>query len=248
MTTTSVRPKAIKSLFNFLKKNQKINRKIQEGFIRESLSPLSVSDRAHLIMHKAFHTQAHPKLDYLIGFFKELSKHGVLENCADLRSFLVTTTGSDDLFQGLSAHKGWGGKTAALFLRNLAIVDESPILRQSLWSDIDVMERNEVWLPVDGVIISIFSQLELVLKKSNLKNFNQINTYLRDELAYKSKDMLIWDDLWFWGFITQKGKKGAVRLYGWNEAKYWGIVHAPKDARSVNNIQKKSLEFLKLLK
>jgi hypothetical protein len=59
--------------------------------------------------------------------------------------------------------------------------------------------------------------------------------------------MLIWDDLWFWGFITQKSQVGKVeRTYESNPAKYWSIFTAPKDYASIQSIEALAKQFVVL--
>ena len=63
--------------------------------------------------------------------------------------------------------------------------------------------------------------------------------------------MLIWDDLWFWGFITQRSapkSHGGGRTVGWNEGKYWSIPHAPRQPDDIAEIMRLSREFLAHLK
>ncbi|RYH75889.1 hypothetical protein EVU94_02745 [Flavobacteriaceae bacterium 144Ye] len=57
--------------------------------------------------------------------------------------------------------------------------------------------------------------------------------------------MEVWDDLWFWGFINQRGS-GLNREFIWNEAKYWALIETAKDKKSINSIRATSLVFLKL--
>ncbi|VWC97569.1 hypothetical protein BLA39750_02323 [Burkholderia lata] len=57
----------------------------------------------------------------------------------------------------------------------------------------------------------------------------------------------MWDDLWFWGFMTQQGVKGGLRRLGWNESKYWAIAHATKEAKPSKDIEKYALRFLTLV-
>ncbi|WP_435524452.1 hypothetical protein [Chryseobacterium indoltheticum] len=38
----------------------------------------------------------------------------------------------------------------------------------------------------------------------------------------KKLDIEVWDDLWFWGFINQKGS--SDRSFEWNEGKILDVV------------------------
>ena len=75
-------------------------------------------------------------------------------------------------------------------------------------------------------------------------NFDNINSVLQQ--SYSSEQMEIWDDLWFWGFITQFGS-GLQREHIWNEQKYWALLETDKDKIVIEKIQSKSLEFLSIL-
>ena len=61
--------------------------------------------------------------------------------------------------------------------------------------------------------------------------FDKINRILSKN--YTGDEIEVWDDLWFWGFITQKGSD-SNRSFEWNEDKYWSLLHTPKDKQSIN--------------
>ena len=74
----------------------------------------------------------------------------------------------------------------------------------------------------------------------------------------KKEDIEIWDDLWFWGFITQQNVKVESKkqnekteskrvIVDFNEGKYWSILETPKDKKTVAKIRIKCLNFLNLL-
>jgi hypothetical protein len=251
MNSSVSRPEVVTALFAFLRHNQGINRDVQEGFVSEALSPATVEERALLLMHRVLQTQTLPNLDHILAFFKSITSGRGLHSCSDFRRCVrdqaLRKSTARDLSVELARCPGWGPKTAALFVRNLALIQRSPNLHGRFWPDIDVMKDDEVWLPVDAVIIAIFSRLSPMIARPELNNFNRINRYLRHELGYSSTEMLVWDDLWFWGFITQRSTKGqTLRAYGWNEAKYWAIPHSPKDAASIKRIQNRAEDFLSL--
>ena len=152
--------------------------------------------------------------------------------------------------EALASWPGWGPKTSALFIRNLAIIESTPDLRKDFWKDVDVVKRNEPELPVDAVILEIFARVGPLVGKK-LGGYRAINRYLRSELGYSTRDMLVWDDLWFWGFITQRSapqSQGGRRTLAWNEGKYWSIPHAPKNPVELGRIEQLSGEFLALLR
>ena len=244
------RPHRIQSLFEFLERNKAINLRIQRGYVAESLAPPKVTDCALLLMQRVLHTQSQPKLDPIAKFLQAAFQSNALSSCRDFRRWLLEETGSESIGDALRHWAGWGPKTAALFVRNLAIIETSPHLRQRFWADVDVLKREELELPVDAVILEIFAHLGPLVRK-DLKSYKAINNYLRDELEYSAKEMLIWDDLWFWGFVTQRSAskaQGGGRTMGWNEGKYWSIPHAPRRQADIAQIMLLSREFVAHLK
>ena len=59
--------------------------------------------------------------------------------------------------------------------------------------------------------------------------------------------MYTFNDLWFQGFITQKGT-GKDKEMGWNEEKYWSLLHAPKDKDNVRKVEIEAKNFIALIK
>jgi len=55
---------------------------------------------------------------------------------------------------------------------------------------------------------------------------------------YSLSEIEIWDDLWFWGFITQKDS-GKNRTFEWNENKYWMIKVSEKNEKIIKKLKKK---------
>lgn len=116
------------------------------------------------------------------------------------------------LYGALERSPGWGGKTAALFVRACILIhrDDSPEgkrlhflsdgARQATYFE----EDERIHLPVDAVIKEVFRFAELPVKSLS---FSKINTYLREQLKCTPEQLLLWDDLWFWGFLTQKVNK-----------------------------------------
>jgi hypothetical protein len=244
------RPQPIQALFEFLDGHKAINLEIQRGYVAEALSPKQVEQRALLLMQHVLNTQSQPKLDPIARFLQAAVASGALGSCRDFRKWLEKRTGKSDMREALESWRGWGPKTSALFVRNLAIIESTPALRKHFWTDVDVLQRNELELPVDAVILEIFARLGPLAGKK-LGGYRAINRYLRSELGYSAREMLVWDDLWFWGFITQRSSpqsQGGGRTLGWNEGKYWSIPHAPKGRVEIKQVQQLSYEFLALLK
>ncbi len=243
------RPEVIHNLLRFLKENQNINRQIQIGFIKEAFSADSVSARALLLLYQIAQTQSQPKLDKLKMFFEKINKHNAL---SDFTAFgnAVNISGRcpKNLSLALSLQDGWGTKTAALFVRALAVIQNTADLSGKFWQDLEVMKHNHIMLPVDKVILCIFQKISPQLGNRHLKSFSSINKYLSVEMKCSQEEMLLLDDLWLWGFITQKSNtEDNERELMWNVAKYWAISHSPKDDVSIEMMEKKSKKFISIL-
>ena len=164
------------------------------------------------------------------------------------------------LFKALNNEKGWGQKTAALFCKTIyhlhcGTYDKS----LKIWEDVPatITNNDKLYLPVDAVILRVFS--ELAIPKIRV-DFDGINNLLQDK--YKADAMEIWDDLWFWGFIsqkvitvedspkteTQKAKTHQERIFKWNEAKYWSLLETDKDPNVINEIKEKVMQFIAIIK
>ena len=255
----TARPKHIEALFEFLKVNHDHNKKIQEDDIKITLdSCQSVERRALLLLHKIVNTQSQPKLHLSAQFFQSVEKaSGCLKKFSAFKAFLRSNgkaNSSMDFFEALNSQHGWGKKTSALFIRNLALIDANPALSNLFWEDIEKLKAEPIRLPVDKVILATFARMFPGENgtKSAFESFVAINKYLRQTREFDNAQMLIWDDLWFWGFITQTSKsKGTpppptVRSHEWNLEKYWSIFTASKDEATVREIRILAEEFLDL--
>lgn len=132
----------------------------------------------------------------------------------------------DRLFQALTVQPGWGPKTAALFVKNVIKVHRGPAAFRFLHGSKDaelLSASDRIYLPVDAVIIRIFQCLG-----SASPTFASINRELND---YKAEQMLSWDDLWYWGFFTQKSNQNA-RSLEWNQDKFWCQIAAPVNSEA----------------
>lgn len=96
-----------------------------------------------------------------------------------------------------------------------------------------------LYLPVDAVIRRISREIP----SAGLGDtFDSINSALR-KAEYRSEDMLVWDDLWFWGFFSQDSSSKS-RTLGWNAGRFWGQLSAPKG--DIEVVRGKFEEFLRL--
>jgi hypothetical protein len=235
------------AIFAFLQKNRMYNKDVQTNFYKGILSPFEdKEDKIIALLHHVANTQSKPNMDKLSVFFQLIhTNRSKLNSYASfLEIFKCVSGGSSSyllLFEKLCNEDGWGNKTAALFCKmvfHLHSGEYNPEFK--IWDDAPNIDDNDTfYLPVDAVIIEIFSRIELG------NNFKKINTFLNKH--YKGKDIEVWDDLWFWGFISQKSN-GATRALAWNEAKYWSQLETNKDETVIKEIKDKVSEFINHIK
>ena len=114
----------------------------------------------------------------------------------------------------------FGKKKAALFLRNLDLVQERPDETEKLFSNYK-MDRLHLRIPVDIVITTVLNSI-LFSNRSPLdpgRDFDKIN-----EFAYMvlGQDFMLIEDLWFWGYFNLKIIKGQEKPnVEFNEDKYF---------------------------
>ena len=146
------------------------------------------------------------------------------------------------LYNGMKNQNGWGEKTSALFVKTIFHLHNKEYPNDlRIWSDAptDLENKDSFYLPVDAVIIAIFKNIQS--KNWNFKNVNKIIAE-----NYKGKDIEVWDDLWFWGFITQIGT-GDDRKMKWNLNKYWTLRESDKSQTMIKEIKNKAEQFLTVL-
>ncbi|WP_045377501.1 hypothetical protein [Vibrio campbellii] len=235
----------LEDIFEFLKANRDFNLRLQEQFFLPVLSvDVSVNPKVINLLYHVANTQSQPKIDPLAEFYQSVYQN--IEKTRTFESFVELLTGKkstlfNDLYQGLRDQKGWGKKTAALFTKVVYQAHNKLSKDCYFWVDTptEITERDEIWLPVDAVIIHIFEQLGM-----HKPSFDKINRLIKQH--YEGNDLEVWDDLWFWGFITQKGT-GNTRKIEWNENKYWSLTHSDKNPLVLRRIKEKSIEFIGLL-
>lgn len=167
------------------------------------------------------------------------------------KSHLIANSTSvwKQLFLNLSVQPSWGDKTAALFVKNVYnIHNRHQKLR--FWPDTPtkLTSSDTIYLPVDKVIIEIFRKLGF-----NSPSFKSINHLLINELKFSASQMILWDDLWFWGFFTQRNnttsndnqKQNSLRSFGWNSDKYWSQIASDKSKEFL--IRDLAMEFLSII-
>lgn len=234
-------------LFNFLIENRSYNKNLQERFYKTVIKPYDdLQEKIVALLYNIANTQSKPKIDNLALFYK--NTYHKIESLNSFESFVKYINPSGDLnykslYEGMKNQPGWGRKTAALFTKTIFHLhnghyDENLLL----WSDAPKILTNtdKLYLPVDSVIISIFKAIEPAIKW----DFDNVNKQLSK--YYSGSDIEVWDDLWFWGFITQIGS-GDNRKFGWNLNKYWSIKDSSKDENIITEIKTKSQRFLALI-
>jgi hypothetical protein len=237
----------LKNIFNFLEQNRRFNIELQKKFYKRIvLSETETENKVVDLLYEVVTNQSKPNIDKIAKFFKF-----ILENTAHLNTFegfvkrvnpKYPKASFKNLFHGMKNQPSWGNKTAALFTKCIfQLHNESFPTEFKIWDDVPrLVKDDKLFLPVDRVITCIFEKLNFL----EHVNFKSINRFLHDE--YSNEQIEIWDDLWFWGFITQKGS-GKDRIYSWNENKYWILKDSDKNPNSIEEIKEKSLCFLEIL-
>ena len=253
---TSVEDAKLKEILQFLKSNRKWNRNYQIACYRKALSNAKDPvDRLKGLLFNSVNSQSQPKLDLLLGFWRKVEAykwHKRPPTVESLTAALATFLDESDkakwqqgsagpwhrLYQVLRLQKGWGKKTAALFVKAaINMHRSSDTSLHFLEFHGPILKRGDrLYLPVDAVIIRIFRRLG---RRS--PTFDSINNEL-EQLS--QNDVLVLDDLWFWGFITQRSN-GDKRKIKWNPAKFWGLQSSPK-ARE-KEIERLAGKFITLL-
>lgn len=243
-------------LFEFLINNRRYNHELQTKSYNNFVTPYNmVEDRIIFILHNIINTQSQPKIGNVSKFNRFIA-----ENRKHLGSFIsfLELLNQDKtifnnyfncnykfklLFDGLKKQDGWGNKTAALFVKTIYHIHNGKYNVPSVWNDVPkiITHEDSFYLPVDSVILHIFDRITAGRKNS----FDSINSLLQKR--YSPQEMEIWDDLWFWGFITQKTLKGGRRELAWNDDKYWALNETDKSFVVINEIKLKACDFINLL-
>ncbi|MCY1661711.1 hypothetical protein [Chryseobacterium sp. SL1] len=235
----------LKAIFKFLKENRQYNKDFQKKYYSSLIKPFKTKEEKLIsILYNIASTQSRPKIDELSDFFKSIHSHSNI--LASFNNFTEKINPNSpknykSLFDGMKKQKGWGDKTAALFTKVIFHLHNKEYANKfSIWDDTpSFLDDDKFFLPVDFVIISIFNKIQ-----EGKWNFKSINTLL--EKHYTGKQIEVWDDLWFWGFITQHGS-GINREFGWNENKYWMMKESNKSENIITEIKSKAKIFLELI-
>lgn len=234
-------------IYCFLEENRQFNHVVQHGFYNSCISPHQTpSQKVKSLLFSILNTQSQPKLDKMMIFWKNLNGKDI----SSFKSFskaIGTNSNNgdpfDSLFKALKKQPAWGDKTAALFIKAIFHVHRGYYKKYSFWKDVPPLSiSDKLRLPVDSVIIHIFKKIS----HRKIKSFAGINALLWKN-GYRGDKIEVWDDLWFWGFITQKGT-GKDRKVCFNESKYWALLHSDKSDKTLFTIRKKADEFKYLIK
>jgi len=238
----------LETIFTFLNANRQFNHAFQERFYKSIIMPFADNrDKVVALLYHIANTQSQPKIDNLAHFFKSIFQGA---NCfSSFTNFIgkinpYSPINFHSLYNGMKNQNGWGKKTAALFTKSIYHLHNGYYSDKiKIWNDVPTIIANDdkFYLPVDSVIIAIFKKLNGSIRW----DFDKINNTLLAK--YNGQHIEVWDDLWFWGFITQNGS-GDERLFNWNENKYWVLKESDKDLMVIQQIRNKSGEFLQTLK
>jgi hypothetical protein len=255
----------LNKLFRFLKENTKWNEGFQNFEYNRNLAGCATAkERLHHLLRGTAGTQSQPKMGSLGPFWRSLDAFEIkgVNTMAALTQYLVAQKAPkkpgaspwDQLYQALKEQPGWGRKTSALFVKNVIRIHRGPA-NLHFWADAELLARapiedDLVYLPVDRVIEELFRSMGMPTP-----NFGNINKLLHTH--FSPEDMLVWDDLWFWGFFTQMVKAddaetGSTDTYlrgrtmEWNDDKYWCQIATPKGKKDIVEIKKLATRFIEL--
>jgi hypothetical protein len=246
--------------FSFLQENTKYNQIIQNRTYRDWLCPCAnVADSLSSLLFSNVTTQPLPKLDHLSHCWKKLHLHrhelGDVTDIGGLASWIskyllekqtvdpgYTVDEFKRLWVVLKNVNGWGEKTAALFIKSLINIHVDPANKDLRFlRHFKISNLVQPYLPVDKVIKHIF---EHHFASRGSLSFTGINKELWARYS-STRDLIVWDELWFWGFITQRSR-ASTRITELNMSKFWAIRHAPGDLE--NEVEDKAHEFIKILR
>lgn len=243
----------LKKLFDFLCENRGYNKILQEKYLHRLFSTdRSKKDILISLCYHATKIASQPSIDKLASLYKTLyNKKPEIKSMKSFISAFKGDNGNTDvtynvLYDTLKMEGVFGKsskKTSAIFVKIIYQLHNLNYCggKYKIWDDVPTKlksKNDRLYLPVDRVITNIFKKMS-----DNNWNFDSINELLYKK--YKSEEIEIWDDLWFWGFITQKGSD--KRDFGWNENKYWSLWETDKKRENIIKIQKKANKFLTLI-
>ncbi|MCB9312501.1 MAG: hypothetical protein H6568_07015 [Lewinellaceae bacterium] len=244
-----VEPAKLREIFEFLKENRKYPLQVHTGAYKQCLNPdYSTQFKAKSLLHHYLNTQSRLNLNKSLKFWTYLERNKSCLNTFDSFSKQVCkgidAPPYERLYLGLKAQEGWGSKTSALFVKAIYHIHYGKLKVGKLWTDVPAFDYkvDKMMVPVDEVIKHIFMKL---LRTRKMPSFARVNNEIKALGIVKNVD--IWDDLWFWGFITQITKNKKRTLTEWNAGKFYSLLHSPKDENTVNDVREKARQFHHLI-
>lgn len=240
---------SLENIFNFLIENRNYNKEFQTRYYTSILTPQNnKADKIITLLYHTASTQSQPKIDNLAEFYKKIyKKTDLLNSFSEFIEVIdpngLQTKNYKGLYNAMKNQDGWGEKTSALFTKCIFHLHNNEYPKDlRIWNDApaDLKNDDTFYLPVDIVITTIFKSIQL--KNWNFKNINKVI-----EKNYQGRDIEVWDDLWFWGFVTQIGT-GVNRKMGWNLNKYWNLRESDKNPKMIAEIKNKAQQFLHILR
>ena len=239
----------LNDIYSFLNENRAYNLPVQIGAYKMAMMPYNTTfDKVYSLLYNTLKTQSQLNMDKSVVFFQTIADpKNSLNSFADFLKTLGASSSTPitykSMFQLLTKQPSWGDKTAALFVKAIYHTHIGYAKELRFWNDAPktLTEVDKLYLPVDAVIKHIFQTLGNPCNNS----FSGINEYIKNEMP--NSNFEVWDDLWFWGFISQKGN-GDKRKMEFNIAKYWNMLDAPKDEETITTTQKLANQFIDLLK
>jgi hypothetical protein len=241
----------IEKLYNFLKENRQYNKQVQEGFIKSciAIKDLSPEQKVLNLLYGVVNTQSQPKMDKIGKFFKNIYENK--SKLATYNGFLEVINSNKvkytNLYELLRLSPGWGKKTAALFVKTIYLIHNDTTYDEYKFWENSLPTNLELKLPVDAVITHIFKEY---FHDNNYKSdFDGINEFFSKKHT-ENDDFIIWDELWFWGFITQQNQinpntnKNERINVDFNENKFLCLPYVEKD---IDKIKEKAKEFLEII-
>lgn len=248
----------LERIFEFLIRHRHFNEAVQHAAYRQDVLPWpDTGSKLRSLLHSKAHKQSSPKLDVLMPTWKQLHQNydafKEVRSPGELNEALWTLAKPDvvrdranrpvfeEMWTALDKAAGFGPKTAALFVKSIVEIHTLPINHGlHFLPDFSVDPQDRFKVPVDTVIEHIFSCLGA--PRANFTSINELIT--QSELSFAERPTL-WDDLWFWGFITQMSGAKTGRTNCTNEPKFWSILGAPID--SWEQISTAAQEFSQLV-
>lgn len=245
--------KKLHRIFNFLNKedNRKYNKQLQEKYLYRLLScEKSTEDKVISLCYHATKTQLQPDINKLAELYNTLyKKRNELRTMEGfIKTFDENANISYESLFNVIRRKGCFGqsanKTSAIFVKIIYQLHNLNYCKGKfkLWNDVPKKIINDkIYLPVDTVIETIFKRIF----PNRKLGFKSINDILSEH--YKPEEIEVWDDLWFWGFITQKVEnvENKERVFKFNKEKYWNLWEANKE--EIKAIKNLSTKFIKII-